>query len=67
MGKKAGGAPMIKISWVAVFDPQYAVIVSPQLHKKPNTGAARERAEYINFLTLVKQWLALLTDFSSDF
>lgn len=46
MGKKAGGAPMIKISWVAVFDPQYAVIVSPQLHKKPNTGVAREKRIY---------------------
>lgn len=58
---------MIKISWVAVFDPQYAVIVSPRLHKKPNTGVAREGREYINFLTLVKRWLALLTDFSSNF
>lgn len=67
MGKKAGCAPMIKISWVAVFDPQYAVIVSPQLHKKPNTGVAGEGREYINFLTLVKRWLALLTDFSSNF
>ena len=67
MGKKAGGAPMIKISWVAVFDPQYAVIVSPQLYKKPNTGVAGEGREYINFLTLVKRWLALLTDFSSNF
>lgn len=67
MGKKASGAPMIKISWVAVFDPQYAVIVSPQLHKKQNTGVARKGREYINFLTLVKRWLALLTDFSSYF
>lgn len=46
---------MIKISWVAVFDPQYAVIVSPQLHKKPNTGVAKEKRKYINFLTLVKR------------
>lgn len=67
MGKKAGGAPMIKISWVAAFDPQYAVIVSPQLHKRPDTGAAREGREYINFLTPVRRWLALLTDFSSNF
>lgn len=67
MGKKAGGALMIKISWVAVFDPQCAVIVSPQLHKRPSTGVAGEGREYINFLTLVKRWLALLTDFSSNF
>lgn len=33
---------MIKISWVAMFDPQYAAIVSPQLHKKPHTGVAGE-------------------------
>lgn len=26
--KKGGGAAMIKVSWVAVFDPQYAAIVS---------------------------------------
>lgn len=58
---------MIKISWVAVFDPHYAVIVSPQLHKRPSTGVAGEGREYINFLTLVKRWLALLTDFSSNF
>lgn len=58
---------MIKISRAAVFDPQYAVIVSPQLHKKPNTGVAGETSEYINFLTLVKRWLALLTDFFSEF
>lgn len=67
MGKKAAGAAMIKISQAAVFDPQYAVIVSPQLHKKPNAGVAGETSEYINFLTLVKRWLALLTDFFSDF
>lgn len=67
MGKKAAGAAMIKISRAAVFDPQYAVIVSPQLHKKPNAGVAGETSEYINFLTLVKRWLALLTDFFSDF
>lgn len=67
MGKKAAGAAMIKISRAAVFDPQYAVIVSPQLHKKPNTGVAGETSEYINFLTLVKRWLALLTDFFSLF
>lgn len=51
MGKKSGGAPMIKISWVAVFDPQYAVIVSPQLHKKASAGVARERGKRIHKLS----------------
>lgn len=59
MGKKGGGAAMIKISWVAVFDPQYAAIVSARLHEEPNTAVAREETQNTNFLTLVKRWLAL--------
>lgn len=50
---------MIKISWVAVFDPQYAAIVSTPLHEEPNTAVAREETQYTNFLTLVKRWLSL--------
>lgn len=49
---------MIKISWVAVFDPKYAAIVSARLHEEPNTGVAREETQYTNVLTLVKRWLA---------
>lgn len=49
---------MIKISWVAVFDPQYAAIVSARLHEEPNTTVAREETQDTNFLTLVKRWLA---------
>lgn len=44
--KKAGGAAMIKISWVAVFDPQYATIVSARLHWEPNAAEAREDTIY---------------------
>lgn len=50
MGGGVGGAraaPLIKISWVAVPDPQYAVIVSPQLHKKPQRwGNKRDERIY---------------------
>lgn len=35
--------------------------------RNPNAGVTRETSEYINFLTLVKRWLALLNDFFSDF
>lgn len=44
-------------------------MLSLSLHsfiRNPALGQ-KERREYINFLTLVKRWLALLTDFSSDF
>lgn len=50
---------MIKISWVAVLDPQYAAIVSARLHKEPSTAVAREETQYTNFLTLANRWLAL--------
>lgn len=59
MGKKAGGAAMIKISRVAVFDPQYAAIVSARPHEEPNAAVAREETQYTNFLTLLKRWRAL--------
>lgn len=58
-GKKGGGAVMIKISWVAVFDPQCAAFVSAWLHKEPDAAIAREETQYANFLTIVKLWLAL--------
>lgn len=58
-GKKAGGAAMIKISRVAVFDPHYAAIVSARPHEEPNAAVAREETQYTNFLTLLKRWRAL--------
>lgn len=65
-GKKGGGAAMIKISWVAVFDPQYGAIVSARLHEEPDTAVARDETQDTNFLTLVKRWLAL-DEFASFF
>lgn len=36
----ASDALLIKISWVAVFDPQHVIVVSSELHEKCNAGAA---------------------------
>lgn len=58
MGEKAGGAAMIKISRVAVFDPQYAAIVSARLLEEPNAAVVREETQYTNLLSLLKKWRA---------
>lgn len=53
---RVGGsdALLIKLSGAAVFDPQYAIVVSSKLPEKCSVGAAlRERRE--NILTFVKR------------